>query len=165
MSTTKKTWIIGRKIAHHTCNKLPWAIGSSSPFSLSISDKLRVHLGLFNSVAMQRTISMVQDDDKLYFLRFKKVGALYHNLRWLRSLRCFLLMTTRRSVSTKGLRRVSSASTIAGRPWAMAEMTRLALRWHGTSRRHLQETDEPNQAFLLFWNGGSTSRKCQLPSP
>ena len=24
-----------------------------------------------------------------------------------------------------------------------------------TSRRHLQETDEPNQAFLLLWNGGS----------
>ena len=38
----------------------------------------------------------------------------------------------------------------------MAELTRRALCWHGTSRRHLQETDEPNQAFLLFWNGGST---------
>ena len=25
-----------------------------------------------------------------------------------------------------------------------------------TSRRHPQETDEPNQAFLLLWNGGST---------
>ena len=45
---------------------------------------------------------------------------------------------------------------MAGRPWAMAELTRRALRWHGTSRRHLQETDEPNQAFLLLWNGGST---------
>ena len=30
-----------------------------------------------------------------------------------------------------------------------------ALCWHGTSRRHLQETDQPNQAFLLFWNEGS----------
>ena len=44
---------------------------------------------------------------------------------------------------------------MAGRPWAMAELMRQALCWHGTSRRHLQETDEPNQVFLLFWNGGS----------
>ena len=27
--------------------------------------------------------------------------------------------------------------------------------WHRTTRRHQQETDEPNQALLLFWNGGS----------
>ena len=29
-------------------------------------------------------------------------------------------------------------------------LTRRALRWHGTSRRHLQETDESNQAFYFF---------------
>ena len=37
----------------------------------------------------------------------------------------------------------------------MAELTRRALRWHGTSRRQLKETDEPNKAFLLLRNGGS----------
>ena len=45
---------------------------------------------------------------------------------------------------------------MASRLWAMAELTRQALRWHGTPRRHLQEMDEPNQAFLLLWTGGST---------
>ena len=44
---------------------------------------------------------------------------------------------------------------MAGRPWAMAELTRRVLCWHGTSRRHLQEMDEPNQTLLLFLNGGS----------
>ena len=41
----------------------------------------------------------------------------------------------------------------------MADLSRQAFRSHGTSRRHLQERDEPNQAFLLFLNGGS------IPSP
>jgi len=41
---------------------------------------------------------------------------------------------------------------MAGRPWAMAELTRRALSWNGMSRRHLQETDEPNQMVLLFWS-------------
>ena len=31
--------------------------------------------------------------------------------------------------------------------WSLKRFLRMT-----TSRRHLQETDEPNQAFLLFWN-------------
>ena len=64
-----------------------------------------------------------------YFLRFKKVGT----LDWARLFPADVSSTSR----------------------AKAELTRWTLCWHGTLRRHLQETDEPNQAFLLFWNGGS----------
>ena len=91
-----------------------------------------------------------------YFLCFKKVGMLYQNLQWLsrsgvscgwwRDVRC-----QRGAYAESAL-----PGPMAGRPWAMAELTRRALRWHWTWRRHLQETDKPNQAFLLFWNGGST---------
>ena len=58
------------------------------------------------------------------------------------SLGSFLQMTTRRSVSKKGLRRVSSVR--AGSLWDRVELTK-AFCWNGLSWRPLQETDEPNK--------------------
>ena len=40
---------------------------------------------------------------------------------------------------------------MAGRPQAMAELTRRAFRWHGMSRRHLHETDKPNHKCSYFY--------------
>ena len=51
-------------------------------------------------------------------------------------------------MSTKGLRRVSSAR-------AHGSVDEAGPSLPLDARRHLQETDEPNQAFLLLWNGGS----------
>ena len=92
---------------------------------------------------------------QIYFIHFTKVGMLNHILRWLSHSGVssgwrWDVLCQRRAYAESALPRPMS-----GRPWAMAELKRRALCWHGTSRRHLQETDEPNQAFLLLWNGGS----------
>ena len=91
----------------------------------------------------------------IYFLRLKNLGTLYHNQQWFRH--SGVACRWRQDVLCQPRAYAESAlpGPMAGRPRAMAELTRRALCWHGTSRRHLQETDEPNQTFLLFWNGGS----------
>ena len=99
---------------------------------------------------------------------FKKVGMLYQILRWLG--RLGVSCGWRWDVSCQQRAHAESAlpGPMAGRPWAMAELRRQALCWHGTSRRHLQETDEPYQAFLIFLNGGSIKHSvdyCSLKLP
>ena len=61
----------------------------------------------------------------------------------------------RRDVQRRAYAESALPGSMGGRSWAMAELTRRALHWYGTSRRHLQETDEPIQAFVLLWNGVS----------
>ena len=87
---------------------------------------------------------------KKYFLHFIKVGTLYHNVLWLSC--SGVSCGWRRACQRRAYAKSALPGLMAGRPWAMAELMRRALCWHWTLRRHLQETDEPNQAILLFLN-------------
>ena len=113
-----------------------------------------------NITKPQVTFTLVEqvEQEKVTFILtpFQKSRTRYHNQRWLG--RSGVSCGWRWDILCQQMAyaEIALPGPMAGRPWAMAELMRRALRWHRTSRRHLQETDEPNQAFLLFLNRWST---------